>query len=482
MYKVSHSWFRLKKVLLANDIDIQKPLFHACEANLVQSILDQGLRSRAGHGDAYDKNAICFSRSLDFYTSENKALSWTWDKDGAILIFDERDLKTRLRSQPYNFHYESLEEHSKYKYKFRKKEDHEFEERYSVGDFCTSGETSIPAKYIKAIVLKKDLKLKTNTLLLDKTYNLLNSLDYDLAHNKFDISKKYIFKLPQHRNILLENIDHIPKKGSEYLYTQAVKEYDRELVQTLFDHNIEYDYNSFVEACGTSISITKMFIDHGVDPNIDYNSGLLRAVQKSELEIVKLLLAHGANPGNKSLYTSTAINENNLPILKELVKKGFPISESVISDAVFHNNLDMLKYIISFGILPTQEDIILPVIREKIEIGRLLSKYIDLATVDKSEILKRYDRMAAAIKIGFKFDIYDLCTIVSKQRGELCYKLLLGQGMDLNTIPDQDFYNFAHKLNADEQELFVKYGILKNEKFVSYLRDNELVFANHSFA
>lgn len=197
MLKISHSWFRLKKELHKLGIEISKPLFHGCDRRIGFKIIQTGLQSGKDLGDATETKSICFSRSLDFYTTSNKALSWVWDKRGMILVYDEREIGSRLRSRPYNFHYESATDFGKKMYQHTKKE-HEFEERYS-SSFCNT-EITIPTKYIKAIIVETPLPYEIPNIpiylkqgsnyVLQKT-DLSKALGISLEVDDLNTFKKY---------------------------------------------------------------------------------------------------------------------------------------------------------------------------------------------------------------------------------------------------------------------------------------------------
>lgn len=144
------NWFVLKKELAKNNIFIQKPLFHATRYAQAKLILEQGLRAKAtSASEASESNAVCFSRSLDYYY-DHVGIEFGWEFTDVIFIFDEKEIKHRLKLKPYNFYYEELSEENIFE---KGKTLFEYEERA----FCTTGETVVPAKYIKAAITKYPL-------------------------------------------------------------------------------------------------------------------------------------------------------------------------------------------------------------------------------------------------------------------------------------------------------------------------------------
>lgn len=171
MQKIAHSWFALKKVLAEKGILIETPLFHGTDLEVLPSIRSSGIKP-LGHGDAGLKNSVCFSRSLDFYTEGNTALDWVWDKQSVILVLDFKEVSARLHSRPYNWHYEKLK--AKDLYDVKNKSLHEFETR-----FTSDTELIIPAKYIKACIVKKSIDTGFPTVVYTHGAYLWEDTDID---------------------------------------------------------------------------------------------------------------------------------------------------------------------------------------------------------------------------------------------------------------------------------------------------------------
>lgn len=324
MNKVAHNWFKLKKLLSEQGVDTQKPLFHACESNLVRNILSTGLRSKAGHGDANEQNAICFSRSLDFYNKENPALRWVWDKTGAIFIFDEREISARLKKAPYNFHFNVRKNKETYSFGDSKNM-HEFEERVSVGDFCTRGETSIPAKYIKAVISTKPIKN-------------IDIPAFLYLNNEYEV--------------------YVPEKTEDY-YVGKGQDSTKKSVED-FLIAIENEDNNIVKKMLPSMSDT------------DLQLGLLASVETNNLFTLELLLSKGVvyrEALAKSLKTSTYFSSKLLPthmefaedVLDEYLSRVFdphnivPFLEAGVKVHRLHYTRILQRYIFKITLLLIQQ-------------------------------------------------------------------------------------------------------------------------------
>lgn len=151
MHKQAHL-LNLKKELDDLGIHINDFLFHGTNAINLNSILKNGLRSKHGfaYGDANNSNEICFSRSLVFFS---KGVSPEFGEDAdVIFVFDGRELKSRLKSRSVDFF---APKRDKSFPMVSKNKSFEFEERFTLGDFKNKGETIIPPKYIKAVILRR---------------------------------------------------------------------------------------------------------------------------------------------------------------------------------------------------------------------------------------------------------------------------------------------------------------------------------------
>lgn len=143
-------------VNILRNLGIQKPLYHGTHFYNIRKILSQGFDASAGHGDAYGE-AVCFSRSFDYY-AKNPALKWSWNKQDIIFVLDEREVQSRFKTSPYNWHYHKLDNKDKFKHNKRL---HEFETRVYA--------TKIPAKYIKAIITKNPIKMNIDVPIIYRT-------------------------------------------------------------------------------------------------------------------------------------------------------------------------------------------------------------------------------------------------------------------------------------------------------------------------
>lgn len=187
---------KLKSLLKEKGVVIHQPLFHG--TNRIQPILNSGLRScvNESFSDSALRNEVCVSRSLELYT--NTELDLVWNHVSFILIFEERDIRSRLKMYPVNFGVDNPKnfEHGGNKTLF------EYESRLK----SKKGETFIPAKYIKAILVnfyKYPHKLDTD---IPTLYFRSNSIvqDVDSARknliknllDKISVQKKDLFSIP----------------------------------------------------------------------------------------------------------------------------------------------------------------------------------------------------------------------------------------------------------------------------------------------
>lgn len=154
MRKISN-YMKVKLLLSSLGVDISKPLFHSTSLNNFKSIAKGGLRARAGGpgNDAYDDNAVCFSRNLDFLLNVN-----FFGSGQVILVYDYKELRTKFKSYPIDYYSGTTKSDLTGKH-----DPYEFEERFSntpytmeksEGDEFCIRETVIPPKYLKAIIVK----------------------------------------------------------------------------------------------------------------------------------------------------------------------------------------------------------------------------------------------------------------------------------------------------------------------------------------
>lgn len=123
--------------------NIQQPIFHGTDN--IDSILTQGIK--APHEKA---NNISFSRSLDFYSPHNKGITTVWTKSRFILVLDARELRNRLKLEPYN--YFSEEHYGIPVSTARGKRRFEYETRAVGGKQLLV----VPPKYIRAVIVNLD--------------------------------------------------------------------------------------------------------------------------------------------------------------------------------------------------------------------------------------------------------------------------------------------------------------------------------------
>lgn len=154
MYKTSH-YASLKQLLTQEGLHIYQPLFHSTSYGKGLKIVQQGFRARAGDidGDAHADNAICFTRSLTFATTQTM-----FGGGEVIFILDERQLKARYHTYPYDWSSIQFDDKSS-----KKPDVFEHETRISltpghtkddVGDYCVT-ETIIQPRFIRAVLVKR---------------------------------------------------------------------------------------------------------------------------------------------------------------------------------------------------------------------------------------------------------------------------------------------------------------------------------------
>lgn len=484
MNKVAHNWFKLKKLLSEQGVDIQKPLFHACEISSALGIVSGGFKSKAGHGDANKKNAICFSRSLDFYNTKNFALDYIWEKQDAIFILEEHDVKARLKSKAYNWHYEAAPDFKKKLYTFNNKKLHEFEERITTGEFCST-ETNIPPKYIKAIIVNsylkyfKSIEKYTDVPILlykDNTYinpKLIPYSDEDtfsdyvlsggsnFSNLKFITNNIGVFftKLPE--EVLLKLPRNLLTRYSESMMHEYVfknKSQHHRVLKIISDNIDPVQWGSFSNF--VDIADFKPYINYKA---LDYilPERLLASFTDKEIydNISKLnlnLVIHMESEGRKQLLT-------------KLLQK-FPPDQKMFEDAIKLDNITVLKHCIKNI---SNLEIPVTLIRHK----RTLKELYDyLNTKNIADILENtyFSEVIIESLKDLKTDFTDseftrLLGKYIQKRDPHVVKMLLQAGIEIN---DDDLFFDLISENSKEGNKILKYlhkyGDLDAKKYLQY--------------
>lgn len=172
--KIGH-WAQLKQILTKVGVNISQPLYHGTTFTKAQSIISGGFKALAKEykpsqdDDAFQNNAVCFTRNLEFAKGSTFGASPSY----VTFILDANDLKHHYKLYSYDW----MEQNNAYREEYTDEEDggyirknpdkFEYEERVSrtpmtsenvsrlnsADDLCLI-ETVIPARYIKAALLK----------------------------------------------------------------------------------------------------------------------------------------------------------------------------------------------------------------------------------------------------------------------------------------------------------------------------------------
>lgn len=110
-----------------------------------------------------------------------------------------------------------------------------------------------------------------------------------------------------------------------------------------------------------------LLLDYGADPNSRDSKGsvpLWEALTKGHIAVIELLLNNNATlkSGDGGLYACTAVEQNDLNLLKEIVRCGGDVTKpksngtTALHTAVCEENIDIVKYLLSKGADPDTED------------------------------------------------------------------------------------------------------------------------------
>lgn len=380
---MKHNWFKVKAELAANGINISKPLFHASKIQHFNSIITEGLKSK--------NQTLCFSRSLDLYTPGNASLNLSWADPDFILIFNEQDIRYRLKLDPYNYFFSICVNKGDFEFGLNKGS-HEFEERIS-------GNISIPAKYIKAIISNDFLDTDIPVIRFNKN-------KYYMLNNGTDLSK-YQKIDPTKPNEYLR-VKKLIEKGlnvkDKYLaeVTSAVKNKQISLAYLLLKHGAAYDEKTLYAALDTDTSLILNFcLENGGFKNLEY--ALYHTVNTKHIENILSYMKSISDLGMRkvfehkdfdlSLHMINKFNIKNIPMSllircgdTKLIKYCIDnkIAKGVIKDSSLEyailKNPDMLEYLLTnFDITLDINSIYLALAENKYEAAKLLLNHnIDL--------------------------------------------------------------------------------------------------------
>lgn len=301
---MSHNYFTIKKMLGLN----LSPLFHATDFESAQKILSSGLKPGRSVDDL---KAISFSRSLDFYNKDNSAQSHTWNKQDVIFIFDEKEIKSRFKLVPWNYHQHMLTTNKFYRvqdfYNINKNIN-EFETRI----ICTK---AIPSKYIKACIVTVAKELETDLPVLYKSgdsysFGLKNSLDISDLELVKDIESEvnagYKVRRSDVINALAEgkDLDVIKYlcsfitpceevRGSNLLNIAIKTKASRPIIDFFISEGCDVSKSALYAYLSKNPSLYKHLVSLGADPNPIFNTEpLLNHLEKYEQsEWIKILHA-----------------------------------------------------------------------------------------------------------------------------------------------------------------------------------------------
>lgn len=307
MIKKAHSWFKLRKVLEDCGISISKPLFHGTTLSKLTHIYTEGLKS-----NSLENNAICFSRSLDYYANNNLSLGWTWNKKSAILIFEERDLMSRFKSRPFNWYYLAQPDTVKEEYSFGiNKSLFEFEER------VYPRELTIPPKYIKAIIFGEYQQGYENAILY------LNTDYFPMDKIKDTSSKEILYYLNSSHEVegLLQelihtDIDFVIKVLNHSKFRYLTPNMLQETLHSLSESSALYLLSRLKGVIPTSVLISSIrrgsvsLVEYLLDALDIYHMDaehLSIALSVGNKKIITLMLSKGYNRFVKQLSESERI-------------------------------------------------------------------------------------------------------------------------------------------------------------------------------
>lgn len=378
MLKKSH-YRNLKPVLKSLGIDIHKPLYHATYITKLKNILTQGLNSKAGYGSANETNEICFSRSLDFYNVNNKSINWHWDKQDVIIILDERELSQRFKTRPFNYYYNKGEE----TYSNEGKRDFEYETRA----WCARDITTIPAKYIKAILSQVPVKFETDIPIIYKkgdNYTLENIVEEpsisfyverlrdlyrskDIKAFKSFVQDYHVKEIPDLYNVL--------KNRLLISWLQNTKEYApyiEILFGTLPEEALDYvfypqDLEYVLAKSGAS-----------------YEKAFARFYNTSSFEIIKYLIRRVKHISSE--MANTIFKNTKDPYIMEMLKDY--ITPDVLKNVLEKNNVEGILFVAeTFNLNKSKlQDLFKGVIVKNVQ----LIKYLELKGVTSFKIDPEY--------------------------------------------------------------------------------------------
>ena len=298
------AYFSLKHLLPAG---IEHPVFHSTSFTNAEKILSEGFKARAGgtHNDAYHDNSVCFSRDLCFSEKDQ------FGGGQVIFVLDLNKLKHKFKTYSTDWYSRNIDPRVKQDPRpieeYTKKHDrHEYEERASVSPKyvrdAEEPETTVPAKYIEAVIVKQS----------DKSFEWWKQLGYPknwivrTSTNRYKkaTSSESFFDLDK---MLVDNVTH---------REVGVGGVDRvvQLLKAGADPNA-YQGSAIIGAVNRGgIDIVRLLFEYGARYAKFFDSLLIRPSRRGDTAVVKILLEHGANA--KSEYGGTSILEASFAAIK----------------------------------------------------------------------------------------------------------------------------------------------------------------------